>query len=115
MRIGRGRPKNAISQRIAPNEKNQNSSPVQRRCATAARANAVKNVLLRIAQTGNRKIATTNFTQRVGTVNGSDTGTSVRARATLRTIFRPRLELRFPRLFADLLLFSAKLPQITQS
>src|SRR6266496_5605858 len=108
MSIGRGRPKNAISHRIAPNEKNQNSSPAQRRCVTAARAKAVKNVWLRIAQIGNRKIAKTNFTQRVGTVSGSDTGTNVRARATLRTTFRPRLELRFPRLFVDLLFLAAK-------
>jgi len=67
------------------------------------------------AQIGNRKIAKTNFTQRVGTVNGSDTGTSVRALATLRTTLRPRLELRFRDLFVDLLFLAAKLPQITQS
>src|SRR6267378_539485 len=78
MRIGRGRPKNAVSHRIA--------------------------------QIGNRKIAKTNFTQRVGTVSGSDTGTSVRARATLRTTLRPRLELRFPRLFVDLSFLAAKVP-----
>src|SRR4030095_10865685 len=108
MRIGRGRPKNAISHRIAPNAKNQNSSPAQRRCVTVARAKAVKYVLLRIAQIDNRKTAKTNFAQRVGTVSGSDTGTNVRARATLRTTLRPRLELRFPRLFADLLFLAAK-------
>jgi hypothetical protein len=56
---------------------------------------------------GNKKIAKTNFTQRVGTVNGSDTGTNVRARATLRTTLRPRLELRFLRSFLDLLFFFA--------
>src|ERR1700704_6977252 len=110
MRIGRGRPKNAINHRIAPNEKNQNSSPAQRRCVTAARAKAVKNVWPRIAQIGNRKIAKTNFTQRVGTVNGSDTGTSVRARATLRTTLRLRLELRFPRLFVEVLFLAANVP-----
>jgi hypothetical protein len=95
MRIGRGRPKKAISHRIAPREKNQNSSPAQKRCVTVTRAKAVKNVWLKIAQIGNRKIAKTNFTQRVGTVSGSDTGTIVRARATLRTTLRLRLELRF--------------------
>jgi len=108
MRIGRGRPKNAISHRIAPSEKNQNSSAAQKRSVTVARAKAVKNVWLRIAQIGRRKIAKINFTQRVGTVSGSDTGTSVRARATLRTTLRSRLELRFPRLFADLLFLAAK-------
>src|ERR1044071_10419257 len=108
MRIGRGRPKKAISHRTAPNEKNQNSSPAQKRCVTVARAKAVKNVWLRIAQIGNRKIAKTNFTQRVGTVSGSDTGTNVRARATLRTTLRLRWELRFPRLVVDLLFFAAK-------
>jgi hypothetical protein len=41
-------------------------------------------------------------------VSGSDTGTNVRARATLRTTLRPRLELRFPRLFADFLFLAAK-------
>jgi hypothetical protein len=49
-----------------------------------------------------------NFTQRVGTVSGSDTGTNVRARATLRTTLRLRLELRFARLFVDLLFRAAK-------
>ena len=33
---------------------------------------------------------------------------SVRARATLRTTVRPRLDLRFPRLFADVLFLAAK-------
>jgi hypothetical protein len=41
-------------------------------------------------------------------VNGSDVGTIVLARATLRTIFRPRFELRFPRLFVGLLFVAAK-------
>ena len=40
-------------------------------------------------------------------MNGSETGTNVRARATLRTTLR-RLELRFPRLFVDLLFLAAK-------
>ena len=44
----------------------------------------------------------------MGTVNGSDTGTSVRARATLRTTLRLRLELRFPRLLVDFLFLAAK-------
>jgi hypothetical protein len=57
---------------------------------------------------GRRKIAKTNFTQRVGTVSESDTEVIVRARATLRTTLRPRLELRFPRLFVDLLFRAAK-------
>jgi hypothetical protein len=57
---------------------------------------------------GRRKIAKTNFTQRVGTVSGSDTGAIVRARATLRTTLRLRLELRFPCLFVDLLFRAAK-------
>ena len=41
-------------------------------------------------------------------MNGSDTGAIVRARATLRTTFRLRLELRFPRLFVDFLFRAAK-------
>src|SRR5215813_7600520 len=109
MRIGRGRPKKAINQSTAPREKNQNSSPAHSRCVTAARANAVKNVWPRIAQIGKRKIAKMNFTQRVGTVSRSDTGTIVRARATLRTTLRLlRLELRLPRFVVDLLFFAAK-------
>src|SRR5437868_6824346 len=65
---GRGKPKNAINHKSAPSEKNQNSSPVQRRCATVARANAVKNVWLRTAQIGRRKMAMMNFTHFVGTI-----------------------------------------------
>jgi len=61
---------NAISQRTAPNEKNQNSCPAHSRCVIVARANTVKNVCVRIAQTGRRKMAKINFTQRVGTMNG---------------------------------------------
>jgi hypothetical protein len=57
---------------------------------------------------GRKKIAKINFTQRVGTVSGSDTDAIVRARATLRTTLRLRLELRFPRLFVDLLFRAAK-------
>jgi hypothetical protein len=70
----------------------------------------VKNVCVRIAQIGNRKIAKTNFTQRVGTTSGSDAGTKLLdlARATLRTTFRPRWDLRFPRLFFDLRFSAAK-------
>jgi hypothetical protein len=34
-----------------------------------ARANTVKNVWVRIAQIGSRKMAKTNFTQRVGIIN----------------------------------------------
>jgi hypothetical protein len=52
----------------------------------------------------------TNFTQRVGTLSGS--GAAIRlldlARATLRTTFRPRLELREPRFFFDLRFLAAK-------
>jgi hypothetical protein len=55
-----------ISHKTTPNEKNQNGSAAQKCSVTVARAKAVKNVWVRIAQTGNRKKATTNFTQRVG-------------------------------------------------
>ena len=55
-------------------------------------------------------MAKTNFTQRVGTVNGSAAGTTVRARATLRTTSPLRAELRLPRLFVDLLFLAAKVP-----
>ena len=61
---------NAINQSTAPNEKNQNSCPAHKRCAIVARANTVKNVCVKIAHSGNRKIATKNFTHRVGTING---------------------------------------------
>src|SRR5262249_10030707 len=102
--MGRGRPKKAISQSTAPNEKNQNSSPAHNRWVTVARANAVKNVWVRTPQIGSRKIAKINFTHFVGTVSGS--GSAIKlldvVRATLRTIFRPRLELRVPRFFFDL-------------
>src|SRR5438046_4008052 len=108
MTIGRGKPTKAISQRSAPSEKNQNSSPAQSRCATVARAKTVKNVSLRIAQAGSKKIAKTNFTQRVGTTSGSEAGTNRVARATLRTIFRPRSGLCFARLVVDLRFFAAK-------
>ena len=108
MTIGRGKPTKAISQRTAPSEKNQNSSPAQSRCVTVAREKTVKNVWLRIAQAGSKKIAKTNFTQRVGTVSGSDAGTNRVARATLRTIFRPRSGLRFARLVVDLRFVAAK-------
>ena len=52
---------NAISQRIAPNEKNQNGSAVHRCWVTVARAKAVKNVWVKIAQIGRRKIAEHEF------------------------------------------------------
>src|SRR5438270_2461684 len=100
--MGRGRPKNAITHSTAPSEKNQNSSPAQSRCVTAARAKAVKNVCVRIAQAGNKKIAKTTFTQRVGTRNGSGAGTILVARAIVRTVFTRRLGLRLPRLVVDL-------------
>ena len=69
-----------------------------------ARAKAVKKVWVRTPQIGNRKIAKINFTHFVGTVSGSDVAMKFRgvARATLRTTFRPRFELRVLRLFFDL-------------
>ena len=108
MTSGRGKPTKAISQRTAPREKNQNSSPAQSRCVTVARAKTVKKVWPRIVQAGSKKIATTNFTQRVGTVTGSDAGTNRVVRATLRTIFRPWSGLRFARLVVDLRFVAAK-------
>ena len=82
-----------------------------------ARAKAVKNVWLKIAQIGSRKIANTNFTQRVGTVRGS--GPAMKplglARATLRTTFLPRLDLRVMRSLLDFRFFALRLvPQITR-
>jgi hypothetical protein len=64
----------------------------------------VKNVWVRTPQIGSRKIAKTNFTHLVGTVSGSDSAMKFLdvARATLRTIFRPRFELRVSRFFFDL-------------
>ena len=55
-------------------------------------------------------MAKTNFTQRVGTVRAS--GDAIKllglARATLRTTFPPRLELRVVRFFFDLRFVAAK-------
>jgi xanthine/CO dehydrogenase XdhC/CoxF family maturation factor len=61
-------------------------------------------------QIGNRKIAKTNFTQRVGTVSGSDVEMKLLdlARATLRTTFPRRSDLRAPRLFFDFCFRAAK-------
>src|SRR5204863_8663997 len=61
-------------------------------------------------QSGSRKIANTNFTQRVGTVSSSDAETELPdlAPATLRTTFPPRFDLRVPRLFFDLRFVAAK-------
>ena len=59
---------NAINQRTAPNEKNQNGSAVHKCSVTVARANAVKKVCVKIAQIGRRKRPNTNFTHRVGTM-----------------------------------------------
>src|SRR5438874_778132 len=93
---GRGKPKNAINQRTAPSEKNQNSSPVQRRCATVARVNAVKNVWLRTAPTGRRKTATMNLIHVVGTVS-ADGRPRARVRGTTRgTTLARRLRVRRP-------------------
>src|ERR671918_1162350 len=102
--MGRGRPKKAISQSTAPNEKNQNSSPAHNRCVAVARANTVKNVWVRTPHIGSRKIAKINFTHFVGTVSGSDAAMKFLdvVRATLRTTFRPRFELSVPRFFFDL-------------
>jgi hypothetical protein len=75
-----------------------------------ARAKAVKNVWLSTTQIGSRKIANTNFTQRVGTSSGWGAATKRfdLARATLRITLPPRLELRVPRLFFDLRFVAAK-------
>src|SRR4029434_5427214 len=110
MRSGRGRPKKAINHSTAPNEKNQNSSPAHNRCVTVARANAVKNVCVTTPQIGSRKMPTTNFTHRVGTVSGSDAAMKLLdvARARLRTTFRPRFELRVPPFLFDLRFVAAK-------
>jgi hypothetical protein len=68
----------------------------------------VKNVWVNTPQIGSKKTAKTNFTQRVGTVRGLDVTAPVLARATLLTIFPPRLELRVVRLFFNLRFVAAK-------
>jgi hypothetical protein len=70
----------------------------------------VKNVWVRTPQIGSRKIAKINLTHFVGTVSGSDSAIKLLgvARAKLRTTFRPRFELRVPRLFFDLRFVAAK-------
>src|SRR5437867_2396207 len=90
-----------MNQRTAPSEKNQNSSAVQRRWAMVARANAVKNVWVRTAQIGRRKMAMMNLTHFVGTVMadgrprarvlGITRGTTLVCRDRLR-----RCMIRFP-------------------
>ena len=60
--------------RTAPSEKNQNSSAAHSRSVTVARAKTVKNVCVTIAHNGSKKIAMTNFTQRVGTMSGLAAG-----------------------------------------
>src|SRR5436190_2536749 len=59
---------------------------------------------------GSRKIAKINFTHFVGTVRGSDAAMKLLdvMRATLRTTFGPRFELRVPRFFFDLRFVAAK-------
>jgi hypothetical protein len=61
-------------------------------------------------QIGSKKMAKTNFTQRVGTVRASDDAIKLLdlARATLRITFRARLELRAVRFFFDLRFVAAK-------
>jgi hypothetical protein len=77
---------------------------------TVARANAVKNVCVRTPHIGNRKIAKINFTHLVGTLSDSDSAIKLLddVRATLRTTFPPRVELRVPRFFFDLRFVAAK-------
>jgi hypothetical protein len=68
-----------------------------------ARAKTVKKVWVKIAQTGSRKMAKINFTQRVGTMNPLGcgarrvVGTTYGATLTPRRSFRPRTmaDLRF--------------------
>jgi len=64
----------------------------------------VKKVWVRTPQIGSRKIAKINFTHLVGTVSGSDAAIKLLGvvRATLRTTFRPRFELRVLRFFFNL-------------
>jgi hypothetical protein len=59
---------------------------------------------VRTPQIGSRKIPKINFTHFVGTVSGSDAAVKLLdvARATLRTTFRLRFELRARRFFFDL-------------
>src|SRR6476620_12284434 len=108
--MGRGNPKKAINHSTAPNEKNQNSSPVHNRCVTVARANTVKKVCVRTLHIGSRKIAKINFTHFVGTVSGSDSAIKLLdvVRATLRMTFRPRFELCVQRFFFFDVRFVAK-------
>jgi hypothetical protein len=68
----------------------------------------VKNVSVRIAQAGNKKIAKTNLTQRVGTINESGVRTVLVACPTFRTVFTRRIGLRLPRLVVDLSLVAGK-------
>ena len=70
----------------------------------------MKNVCVKTPHIGSRKIAKINFTHFVGTVSGSDSAIKLLdvVRATLRTTFPPRFELRVPRFFFDLRFVAAK-------
>ncbi|MBA2270302.1 MAG: hypothetical protein H0W20_06860 [Chthoniobacterales bacterium] len=52
----------------------------------------VKNVTLRTAQTGRRKIATTNFTHRTGTISGDGAGRERVAGTTCGATFTRRAD-----------------------
>jgi hypothetical protein len=54
----------------------------------------VKNVCVRAAQSGSRKTAKTDFTQRVGTMSGSGAGRDRVVGTTYGTIFTPPREWR---------------------
>ncbi len=91
---------NAMSQSTAPSEKNQNGAAVHKRSVMVARAKTVKNVWVRIAQTGKRKTPTTNFTQRVGIINLVIVADPRLVGTTYGGTFTPRDSLR-PRTIPD--------------
>src|ERR1700735_236189 len=84
--IGLGKPKNAITHRSVPNEKNQNSSEAQKRCWTVAVEKLLKNARVSIQAGGIRKTAIICFTQRTGTTHP----VSMRSSRTPRPVFSLR-------------------------
>jgi hypothetical protein len=67
--IGLGRPKNAMTQRMVPREKNQNSSEAQKRCCRVAVEKLLKKARVNIQAGGTRKTAMICLSQRTGTTH----------------------------------------------
>ena len=85
--IGLGRPKNAITQRMVPREKNQNSSEAQKRCCRVAVEKLLKKARVNIQAGGTRKTAMICLSQRTGTTHFVSLSEAC-ARAPVRSLRR---------------------------